>query len=84
MREAAEQLRSQRPEDRTAPGTVARMPQRRQLLLGGIAASFGALAGYGGRELLDTDPTAPTAAPNPPTEAIAFAGAPRACRPADV
>lgn len=50
--------------------TVSQMPRRRELLIGGIAASVGAVAGLAGRELLADGP------PEVPTEPIAFTGAP--------
>ncbi len=79
LRGAAEELRRGRRAEgsslsrrrRSGGGTPTRLPRRRDLLIGGMAASVGAAAGVGGRELLSGDP--PVA---PPTEVIAFVGAP--------
>ena len=54
-----------------APPARHQRPARRGLLLGGIAASAGLVAGYAGGLLVDDDPPA-----GPPTEAVALDGVP--------
>lgn len=79
LRAAAEQERARRQQPDggsgsrrggTAEDTVVRLPRRRELLLGGIAASVGAVAGFGGRELLADETSTEL------TEPIPLAGLP--------
>lgn len=70
IRAARAGVQSARPE--TPPSaTVLRFPRRRAFLVGGIAASVGAVAGVGVSEIVRGDGQA-----GPPTEQIAFAAPP--------
>lgn len=79
VRAAAERMRRSAGPDSSVAGhqTVTRLPRRRALLLGGVAASVGGVLGFGARALTDDDETLPT---GPPTEPIAFSGAPSRVR----
>lgn len=59
------------------PVSLAPRRGRRDLLVGGIAASIGAALGVGGARTAATDDDTPD---TPPTEAIAFTGGPRGVR----
>lgn len=75
VRAAAEQMRADlgggppvRPHE---DAVVTRLPLRRQFLVGALAASVGAVAGFGAKAAFEQGAPA-----GPPSEQIAFAGAP--------
>jgi len=72
VRAAAERLRP-RTEGPESTVVARRRPGRRELLLGGIAASATAVAGYAGGRAQDSD----TPVAGPPTEEIEFRGQPQ-------
>jgi len=79
IRAAAAELRHQEPDagaGRTRGGNVVPLPRRRQVLIGGVAAAVGTVAGFAARDLVADDPGGSDVPAGPPTELIAFSSPP--------